>query len=739
MIRTTSRALGAVLVGTLLFAGCGGGGSHSSLPVSSSGNTNPGNSASNNNNSAAATSLVYGQQFISKLVPAGALKAPVGMTIPVLVRQQNALGLVQYAKSASDPTSGNYRHWLTPAQIATQYGATASDYASAATYLKSFGLQVGGWPQRQVLSVSGTTTQFAKAFGTTFAVYNFAGRQYVAANSVPHLPSSVPIAAAPLAQAPGCTRNAKLTGLQGPCGSAGMRGTYFIQPNLANFYGYTPQQIATGFDYSGAYSSGYKGGGITVGVIGTGPILAANGKSDDLLALSSYFNAPIANLTQVAAIPQPATTANGQTGSGGCVNGYCSDYNPTNLSSPPPVTNPSCNWNTSADGYTLYNYQQCNPEDGEAQLDTQSIATLAPGANLFFYLAFNSNEYCIVNSSGDPDPNPPTGPTCPSGETAVQNEGIQLTDDEIQQAIADNKVDAVSMSFGGPENINEEYGYIAPSGSPPGLGQIEMASLAAEGIAVFVSSGDTGASECFDDVGNPLGTACASYPASDPNVVAVGGVNIPLNQAGNLTGTITAWADNTTLGGNGTFENNVGSGGGVSTVFTAPSWQAAALSASMRLLPDWSLDADPDTGPAIFIDVDYGGAPEAIGGTSASAPASAAMWALVLQACNVSSTCNKGGPTGYRLGNPAPLIYAIYANSNPLSGAYTATGFTPTLTYSQVFYDVTYGNNQAAPATPGPVQTPIGYNSGPGYDQVTGVGAPFAGHLIQAVTGTTVP
>ena len=294
--------------------------------------------------------------------------------------------------------------------------------------------------------------------------------------------------------------------------------------------------------------------------------------------------------------------------------------------------------------------------------------------------------------------------------------------------------DAISMSFGLPENLGEYYGYIGTVSSP-GLGQVEIASLVAEGIAVFVSSGDDGAWECFDpSTGNPLGTACASYPASDINAVAVGGVNIPLDESGNLTGSITAWADNTTQGGDGSFGNNVGSGGGVSAYFTAPAWQAAALGASMRQIPDWSLDADPDTGPSVFI---YG-FPEAIGGTSASAPASAAMWALVLQACKASGSCNHGGATGYRLGNPSPLIYAIYAKSNPLSSPYSTVGFTPQLGYANVFYDVTYGDNQAVPV-PYPTGTPIGYNSGPGYDQVTGVGAPFAGHLITAVTGTNVP
>jgi hypothetical protein len=132
--------------------------------------------------------------------------------------------------------------------------------------------------------------------------------------------------------------------------------------------------------------------------------------------------------------------------------------------------------------------------------------------------------------------------------------------------------------------------------------------------------------------------------------------------------------------------------------------------------------------------------PAAIGGTSASAPESAAMWALALQACKASASCNGGGTYGYRMGNPAPLLYAIYAKSNPLSGTYSAPGFTPQLNYAQVFYDVTYGDNQAVPGpTVAPEPTPNGYNSGPGYDQVTGMGAPFAGHLIQAVTGTHVP
>jgi len=710
MMGSNWRALVAFVLAAIVVAACSGGHSGtSSLPQTQ----NPVSSTSTTSGT-----LSWGQKFIAQLSYTGPVTSPMGLSIVVGVRMQNAAGLMAYAQSANDPASANYHHWLTPTQIGEMYGASVSDYEAAANYLKSFGLQVGGWPQREVLSVSGSTAQFAKAFGTTFGMYTFLGKQVVAASSSAHVPSTVPITWAPLFNAP-------------------VERTYLIKNNNAAYYGYAPQQIATGFDYSGAYSTGYNGSGVTIGVIGTGPILASDGKSDDLVALHTYWRASIGSLVQVNASPQPATVVNGFTGTGSV------DYNPTNLSAAPAVTNPNanyCNNPTVIAGTPIPNYVLCNPEDAEAQIDTQSQASLAPGATVLFYMAYNSNEFCIDNSgsnAGGIDPIPPTGPTCPSGETPYPFEGIDLVDDEIQQAIADNRADALSMSFGEPENDAVYDGYIYPSGSGLyGVGQIEMASLASEGIAVFVSSGDNGAWECFDPTsGTPLGTACVSYPASDPNVTAVGGVNIPLDESGNLTGAITAWADNTTLGGNGLFENNVGSGGGVSSVFAAPAWQVATLGASMRTIPDMSLEADPNTGPSIFVDFDYGYPPSAWGGTSVAAPEAAALWALVLQACK-AVTCSSGG---YRLGNPASALYAIYAKSNPLSGSYTPAGFTPQLGYSQVFYDITYGDNQAAPATPGPAQTPTGYNAGPGYDEVTGIGAPFGGHLIQAVTGTQVP
>ncbi len=66
----------------------------------------------------------------------------------------------------------------------------------------------------------------------------------------------------------------------------------------------------------------------------------------------------------------------------------------------------------------------------------------------------------------------------------------------------------------------------------------------------------------------------------------------------------------------------------------------------------------------------------------------------------------------------------------------------PALPYANVFYDVLYGTNNALgpPASGSGGNVLIaGYGAGPGYDLVTGVGAPFGGHLIQAITGQAVP
>jgi kumamolisin len=623
------------------------------------------------------------------------------MEVDVLVKMRDPGGLVKYAQSASNPKSANYRHFLSPQDIADRYGASPTDYKTAADYFKKLGMRVGMWPQRETLAVTGTLKQLTAAFGTNFGYFRYGREVVVAPMQTPHFSRAIPVTAVL------------------HLSSYNPAHRYYLRGVYSHFAGYSPQMLASGFDYAGAYAEGYTGAGINAGINGTGPISPA-----DVPGLGALWHANVGKVTQVNASPQPAAPVNGNTGTGSV------DPYPAGLAVAPPVTAPNC---TPPPFPTPPDYNKCNTEDYEAQLDSEQVASLAPGATTLFYMAYNPG-ICVSPTTGNFVNNNKNG-SCPKGSEKYPLIGIQLSDDSLQQAIADNRSDTQSLSWGEPENEALAYDYISNDPSKPGVGQIEFASFAAEGIAVFVSSGDDGAWECFDPAtGAPLGIACVSYPASDPNVTSVGGVNIPLSDAGILQGQITAWADNTTAGGNGEFRNNVGSGGGVSAVFPAPPWQAGAVLNANREVPDISLDADPNTGPSQMNYAGFKGYTQvfADGGTSAAAPEANAEWALVLQACMQTASCSTAtGPKPYRLGNAAPLYYALYQNKT---------------TYASTFYDVVYGNNQAVPAptptppagsTPAPLPTPVGYSAGKGYDMVTGVGVPFGGHLINAVLNYT--
>ena len=178
------------------------------------------------------------------------------------------------------------------------------------------------------------------------------------------------------------------------------------------------------------------------------------------------------------------------------------------------------------------------------------------------------------------------------------------------------------------------------------------------------------------------------YPAASPLVVSVGGT--ALNTASNARGwTESVW--NTSQGSEGT-------GSGCSTVEAKPSWQAALslpAGCNNRIDNDVAADADPATGVAVFDTSNGVGGWIEVGGTSASSPMIAAMYAL-------------GGNPG---STPAQDIYTHTAN----------------------FFDVTSGNDgTCSPAYLCTAET--------GYDGPTGIGTPngIAGLQTGGGGGNTV-
>jgi subtilase family serine protease len=207
------------------------------------------------------------------------------------------------------------------------------------------------------------------------------------------------------------------------------------------------------------------------------------------------------------------------------------------------------------------------------------------------------------------------------------------------------------------------------------------------------SSTDTSLdSEYFNHPGDVI-TASAGdsdfgviYPATSPNVVSVGGTS--LAAASNSRG----WSESVwnTFPGEGT-------GSGCSAYEPQPAWQTAlGLSGcSKRIDNDVAADADPNTGVAVYDTSNGNGGWNEVGGTSASSPMLAAMYAL---AGNAGTT-------------PADDIY----------------------THTSNFFDVTVGNDgSCSPAYLCTAET--------GYDGPTGIGTPdgVGGLVAGTSTGNTV-
>ena len=199
--------------------------------------------------------------------------------------------------------------------------------------------------------------------------------------------------------------------------------------------------------------------------------------------------------------------------------------------------------------------------------------------------------------------------------------------------------------------------------------------MAAQGQSIYAASGDKGA---YDNGS----TLSVDDPASQPYMVGVGGTQLFVN-SGETYNHETTWNRGSAGAG----------GGGISTVWSVPSWQAGAAaqyrsisgygSATQRNVPDVSLDSDPNTGYAIY----FNGGWTIYGGTSCAAPLWAAFTALV----NQQRIANGSGSLGFA--NPA--LYDIAQGGN----------------YSSDFQDIADGStNRYYPAVSG-------------YDDATGWGS----------------
>ena len=251
----------------------------------------------------------------------------------------------------------------------------------------------------------------------------------------------------------------------------------------------------------------------------------------------------------------------------------------------------------------------------------------------------------------------------------------------------DDKAKTISVSYGVDEDFTSRAAVAAENDA--------LTQLAAQGQAVFVSTGDRGAY----GYGSP--SLHTTDPSTQPFVTAVGGTTLFVGPKNKLLAQ-EVWND---LPGFGA------TGGGVSTYWPIQSYQRIFTPArnggskTMRNTPDVSAVASPLTGVAVFSALQGGWI--TVGGTSVSAPIWAGVYSL-------------GSAAALAMGFPSPgfanpILYKIAA----FEGLYPGD-----------LVDIYDGNNGDTSVYGAP-----GYSAGAGYDNASGLGSINGGDGLVADIG----
>jgi hypothetical protein len=470
------------------------------------------------------------------------------LTVDVVLKPRDPGALDAFVRSVSSPGDPRYRHYLAAGEFASVFGPTPTTVAATRRWLASTGLVVGRTTPDGILTpVSGTTSQMVSAFAaplvrarlTSGRITRFATRDpVVPAWLWPSLAGIVGLSDQSQ-PTPSIVKRTPLTRLAIGSAAVSSHGQVGPQPcgaiaSASNVW--TADKLASTYGLSSLYGQGRTAAGQTVGIYELEPYTPS-----DVQAYQACYGLHVAV------------------------------------------------HNISVDGGSGV------AQSGEAALDIEVVAGLAPGASISVYTGPNDNA---------------TGPI-----------------DTLNRMVSDDSAKVLSISWGQCETM------LSPSETS--AERTIFAQAAAQGQSVLAASGDSGSSDCYSALNNPTAKQLAvDDPAVQPDVTGVGGTSLTSAAPGAPSESV--WNSN---GGAG--------GGGNSTQTTAPPYQKIVAAQSVdtsytcganllqqcRQVPDVSASADPNLGDPVF----FGGTWIAIGGTSVAAPLWSATVAVTNQGCSVSA------------------------------------------------------------------------------------------------------
>lgn len=188
---------------------------------------------------------------------------------------------------------------------------------------------------------------------------------------------------------------------------------------------------------------------------------------------------------------------------------------------------------------------------------------------------------------------------------------LMIVGPNIDNGIADV---TTALAAAGCDIVSWSWGAAKSQWTAAALSYTEnaFAAVVAKGVVIVPASGDNSQN---DGTKNKV----LDYPAASVHCWAVGGTSLTINANGEYVSE-KAWGDG--------LPGDEGGGGGFDPTTPMPDYQKGIAPGSFRCGPDWSFNADPQTGYRTWSD----GKVMVIGGTSASAPMTAGLFGAILGA-----------------------------------------------------------------------------------------------------------
>jgi subtilase family serine protease len=659
------------------------------------------------------------------------------ITVTVWLKHHNQAAFHELVREMYDKRSANYHHFLTLDQYHANFAPTSQEAAVVREYLTNHKLTISAVDKNNhYISAQGRVADVQEAFNVQISRFKINGEIYRANLTEPTVNGS---ASAVVAAVQGLNdlgyqsyarrpinpdTGGPASGIPLKSAGPGSNGIFFTAncfggPATETFTtpGGGPSAVFTGNTYGsgiasvppGAPQCGYDAADIQA-IYGLNTVYAQGfaGTGQTIVIVDAFGSNTIVSdankFSQLNQLPALKTEAGG------------------NFQIVKPNGTAKC---TATNGCIAGNWQF------ETTLDVESAHSVAPAANILLVLAADNS---FTN--------------------------LDIADLWAIDNLAGN---VISNSFGLPEIVFVD---LAPSILVVENNLAETA--AALGISQQVSTGDAGDNLALDQAEFGIDAASPGFAASSPFTTAVGGTSTFLG-ADHTVKFQTGWGLNFARIAGPTpnppvvpplgFGFNGGAGGGPSSVFPKPAFQTN-LPGEFRQTPDISMVADPQTGLEIIVTPDsVPGHPkfvEVFGGTSLSSPLFSAVWALANQAAG-------GGP----LGQAAPLLYDLPRSAiidvrqidskNNVKGTITIPNTPPqppTIMGESPRALAAPANCAAPPCTLGNTKrfvsalfqsssstrwdvfvfgTDTSLSTGPGWDNVTGLGTPNGLSFINAV------